>query len=169
MNPSNRFAIKLVAMRKTWHLRRTAVAACLMADGLEVQGIQKHVKSRYSGKFTPLAKTLQEDPSCQLCTMMQKLVMQESVGTIESVLKQQDLPALTTLRQVLMFNDFVSSGGCVSFWHYFGFQGVIVLSRQWKNMLYNPMLFEHQYKNKLNRPINVQFAVPPDEVSNFLC
>lgn len=50
---------------------------------------------------------------------------------------------------------------------YFCFQGVIVLSRQWKNMLYNPMLFEHQYKNKLNRPINVTFAVPQDEV-NYL-
>lgn len=100
MNPTNRFAIKLVSMMKSWHLRRTAVAACLMADGLEIQGIQKHIKSRYSGKFTPLAKTLQEDPSCQLCTMMQKLVFQETVGKIESVLKQQDLPALTILRQV---------------------------------------------------------------------
>lgn len=74
--------------------------------------------------------------------MMQKLVIQETLNKIESVLKQQDLPMLTTLRQ-----------------------GVIVLSRQWKNMLYNPMLFEHQYKNKLNRPINVTFAVPHDEVS----
>lgn len=53
---------------------------------------------------------------------------------------------------------------CVMFF----LQGVIVLSRQWKNMLYNPMLFEHQYKNKLNRPINVQFAVPPDEVRHLL-
>lgn len=44
MNPSNRFAIKVVAMMKAFHLRRTAVAACLMADGLEVQGIQKHPK-----------------------------------------------------------------------------------------------------------------------------
>lgn len=44
MNPSNRFAIKLVAMMKAFHLRRTAIAACLMADGLEVQGIQKHPK-----------------------------------------------------------------------------------------------------------------------------
>lgn len=44
MNPSNRFAIKLVAMIKAFHLRRTAIAACLMADGLEVQGIQKHPK-----------------------------------------------------------------------------------------------------------------------------
>lgn len=152
-------------MLKAMHLRRTAVAACLMADGLEVQGIQKHAKvrfinrakhiffflllklkkinqSRYSGKFTPLAKTLQEDPSCQLCTMMQKLAQHETITHIETVLRQQDLPALTTLRQ-----------------------GVIVLSRQWKNMLYNPMLFEHQYKNKLNRPINVTFSVPQDEVS----
>lgn len=142
MNPSNRFAIKLVAMMKAMHLRRTAVAACLMANGLEVPGIQKHAKSRYSGKFTPLAKTLQEDPSCQLCVMMQKLAMHETVAQVESVLRQQDLPMLTTLRQ-----------------------GVIVLSRQWKNMLYNPMLFEHQYKNKLNRPINVTFAMPQDEVS----
>lgn len=46
MNPCNRFAIKLVAMMKSFHLRRTAIAACLMADGLEVQGIQKHPKVR---------------------------------------------------------------------------------------------------------------------------
>lgn len=58
------------------------------------------LQSRYSGKFTPLAKTLQEDPSCQLCTMMQKLVIQETMDKIESVLKQEDLPLLTTLRQV---------------------------------------------------------------------
>lgn len=44
MNPSNRFAIKVVAMIKAFHLRRTAIAACLMANGLEVQGIQKHPK-----------------------------------------------------------------------------------------------------------------------------
>lgn len=44
MNPSNRFAIKAVALIKAYHLRRTAIAACLMADGLEVQGIQKHPK-----------------------------------------------------------------------------------------------------------------------------
>lgn len=42
-------------------------------------------------------------------------------------------------------------------------KGVIVLSRQWKNMLYNPMLFEHQYKYKLTRPMNVTFAVPQSE------
>lgn len=140
MNPSNRFAIKFVAMMKAFHLRRTAVAACLMAESLEVQGIQKHPKTRYSGKFTPLAKTLQEDPSCQLCTVMAKFVLQESAGKVDNILKHPDLPPLTILRQ-----------------------GVIVLSRQWKNMLYNPMLFEHQYKNKLCRPINVTYAMSQAE------
>jgi len=38
-----------------------------------------------------------------------------------------------------------------------------VLSRQWKNTLYNPILFEHQYKNKLARPINVTFSFPQNE------
>lgn len=99
-------------------------------------------QSRYSGKFTPLAKTLQEDSSCQLCTIMQKFVLEETTDKIEKGLKQQYLPQLGTLRE-----------------------GVIVLSRQWKNVLYNPMLFEHQYKGKLVRPINVAFSIPQlDEV-----
>ncbi|XP_055681343.1 bridge-like lipid transfer protein family member 1 isoform X2 [Lutzomyia longipalpis] len=138
MNPSNRFAIKLVSMMKAMHQRRTAVAASLMADGLEVQGIHRPPKSRYSRKLTPLSKTLQEDPSCQLCTIMQKYILQESVEKVEANLKQQDLPQLNVLRQ-----------------------GVIVLSRQWKNTLYNPMLFEHQYKNKLIQPVNVAFSMQP--------
>lgn len=100
MNPCNRFAIKFVQMMKAFHLRRTSVAACLMANGLEVQGIQKHPKTRYSAKFTPLAKTLQEDPSCQLCTVMQKFVIQETALKINYILKHPDLPPLTTLRQV---------------------------------------------------------------------
>lgn len=104
MNPCNRFAIKFVQMMKAFHLRRTSVAACLMANGLEVQGIQKHPKTRYSAKFTPLAKTLQEDPSCQLCTVMQKFVIQETALKINHILKHPDLPPLTTLRQVLFWN-----------------------------------------------------------------
>ena len=57
-------------------------------------------------------------------------------------------------------------------------QGVIVLSRQWKSILYNPMLFEHQYKGKLNRPnLSSAFSAPTmDDVSlkfsllkNLLC
>lgn len=141
MNPSNRFAIKLVAMFRAMHHRRTAVTTCLMADALEVQGVHRNPKSKYSGKLTPLSKTLQDDPSCQLCTIMHRYVQKETVRKIENLLKSpaQELPPLTVLRQ-----------------------GVIVLSRQWKNTLYNPMLFEHQYKNKL-QPMHVGYTMPQYE------
>lgn len=143
MNPSNRLAIRLVAMLRATHHRRTALTASVMADALEVQGVHRNPKSRYSGKLTLLSKTLQDDPSCQLCTIMQRYVQKETVRKIDNLLKSapQELPPLSVLRQ-----------------------GVIVLSRQWKNTLYNPMLFEHQYKNKL-QPMNVTYSMPPEEVS----
>ncbi|XP_053696625.1 bridge-like lipid transfer protein family member 1 [Sabethes cyaneus] len=140
MNPSNRFAIKVVALIRATYIRRTAVMVALMADAWERQTLHRPLKSRYPGMFTPLAKTLQEDPSCLLCTMLQKYVLEETVAKIDNDLKQQYVPQLSTLRQA-----------------------VIVLSRQWKNVLYNPMLFEHQYKGKLNNPISVTFSLPQDE------
>ncbi|XP_067623128.1 bridge-like lipid transfer protein family member 1 isoform X11 [Eurosta solidaginis] len=143
MNPSNRLAIKIVSLMRALHTRQTAIAACLMADALDNDKIKrspKIKKSRYANNYTLLSKTLQEDPSCQLCYIMQKLVLDEGVQRVEQIFKQSDLPHLNTLRQ-----------------------GVIVLSRQWKNTLYNPILFEHQYKNKLARPINVTFSFPQQE------
>ncbi|XP_037958120.1 transmembrane protein KIAA1109 homolog isoform X2 [Teleopsis dalmanni] len=143
MNPSNCLAIKIVALLRALHTRHTAIAACLMADALENEKIQRNPKikkSRYSNNYTLLSKTLQEDPSCQLCYIMQKLVLDEGVQKIETIFKKSDIPHLNTLRQ-----------------------GIIVLSRQWKNTLYNPILFEHQYKKKLARPINVTFSFPQNE------
>ncbi|XP_017025561.1 bridge-like lipid transfer protein family member 1 isoform X1 [Drosophila kikkawai] len=143
MNPSNRLAIKIVSLMKALHTRQTAVAACLMAQAMDNEKIQRNPKikkSRYANNYTLLSKTLQEDPSCQLCYIMQKLVLDEGVERIEPIFKQHDVPHLNTLRQ-----------------------GIIVLSRQWKNTLYNPILFEHQYKNKLARPINVTFSFPQNE------
>lgn len=59
-----------------------------------------YLQTRYPAKFTPLAKTLQEDPSCKLFTILQKYVMSKGIDEIEEVLKQQYLPHLSTLRQV---------------------------------------------------------------------
>lgn len=56
-------------------------------------------QSRYC-RFTPLAKTLQEDPSCQLCSVLQKFVLQTDILTIEGNLRETELPNLSTLRQV---------------------------------------------------------------------
>ncbi|XP_076663219.1 transmembrane protein KIAA1109 homolog tweek isoform X13 [Andrena cerasifolii] len=140
MNPSNKFAMRIVHMFRTMYRRSTAIVACLMAEALDVQTIHMPTKSRY-GRLTPLAKTLQEDPSCQLCTILQNYVLLNDLPNIEANLKESDLPLLSTLRQ-----------------------GVIVLSRQWKNVLYTPLLLEHNYKTKHVKPLNVTFAVSdPDE------
>ncbi|KAG7214078.1 hypothetical protein KM043_001440 [Ampulex compressa] len=144
MNPSNKFAIRIVHMFRTMYRRSTAIVACLMAEALDVQAIHMPAKSRY-GRLTPLAKTLQEDPSCQLCTILQNYVLLNDLANIEANLKESDLPLLSTLRQ-----------------------GVIVLSRQWKNVLYTPLLLEHNYKTKHVKPLNVTFAVSDPDEENLL-
>ncbi|XP_069702783.1 bridge-like lipid transfer protein family member 1 isoform X3 [Periplaneta americana] len=144
MNPSNRFAIRVVHMVRSMYRRSTGIVACLMAEALDVQGIHIPMKSRY-GRYTPLAKTLQEDPSCQLCAVLQKYVLQTDLTAIETNLRETDLPMLSTLRQ-----------------------GVIVLSRQWKNVLYTPLLLDHKYKSKHVKPLNVTFAVPEPDEENVL-
>ncbi|XP_034943286.1 transmembrane protein KIAA1109 homolog isoform X1 [Chelonus insularis] len=144
MNSSNRFAIQIVHMFRSMYKRSTAVVACLMAEALDEQGIHMPVKSRY-GRLTPLAKTLQEDPSCQLCSILQKYVVLSDLPTINTNLCESKVPHLSTLRQ-----------------------GVIVLSRQWKNILYTPLLLEHNYKTKHVKPLNVTFAVSDPEDENLL-
>ncbi|XP_063974640.1 bridge-like lipid transfer protein family member 1 isoform X5 [Diachasmimorpha longicaudata] len=144
MNPSNRFAIKIVHMFRSMYRRSTAIVACLMAEALDVQGIHMPIKSRY-GRLTPLAKTLQEDPSCQLCSILQHYVLMSDLQTIDDNLRENELPLLSTLRQ-----------------------GVIVLSRQWKNVLYTPLLLEHNYKTKHVKPLNVTFAVSDPDDENLL-
>ena len=68
------------------------------------------MQSRY-GRYTPLAKTLQEDPSCQLCSVLQKYVLQSDLLTIEANLRENNLPTLSTLREVLIM--FFSKFYCV--------------------------------------------------------
>ncbi|XP_052121267.1 transmembrane protein KIAA1109 isoform X3 [Frankliniella occidentalis] len=136
MNPSNRLAIRVVHMFRSKYRRATAIVSSLMAEALDVQSIHMPVKSRY-GRLTPMAKTLVEDPSCQLCNVLLKYVLQTDMASIEANLRESDLPHLSTLRQ-----------------------GVIVLSRQWKNVLYTPLLLEHNFKSKHIKPLNVTFAVP---------
>lgn len=143
MNPSNRLAIRVVHLFRSLYRRSTGAVACLMAEALDVQAIHMPVKSRF-GRLTPLSKTLQEDPSCQLCTVLEKYVLQSDSGAIEANLREGDLPQLSTLRQ-----------------------GVIVLSRQWKNVLYTPLLLDHNYKSKFVQPLNVTFTVPDVEEVSF--
>ncbi|XP_050315619.1 transmembrane protein KIAA1109 isoform X2 [Anthonomus grandis grandis] len=143
MNPSNRLAIRIVHMVRTMYKRSTATVACLMAEAMEGQHIHTLPKSRY-GKLTPLGQTLHDDPSLQLCRILRKFYLECDASYIESNLKESEIPPLYTLRQ-----------------------GVIVLSRQWKNTLYTPLMSQNPVKTRF-KPMNVTIAVPDiQEESGF--
>lgn len=100
MNPANRLAMKTVSLARLFYQRETAVLTCLMWEALEQQANYRNAKSRYPSKFTPMAKTLQEDCSCKMFTILQKYLTSVGAESIEPNLKQQFLPQLSTLRQV---------------------------------------------------------------------
>lgn len=89
-----------------------------------------------------MAKTLQDDPSCQLCVILRRFIDRTQISDIEANVSEPVLPQLSTIRQ-----------------------GVIVLSRQWKNVLYTPLLLEHNLKSKKPKNFTVTFTLPQtDEV-----
>ncbi|XP_075992779.1 transmembrane protein KIAA1109 homolog tweek [Anticarsia gemmatalis] len=136
MNPCNRLGIRVVALYRAYARRLTATAASLMAAALDLTPHHTLPKSRY-GRHTPMAKQLREEPSLQLCAVLLRYALQADAAAVQADLAERHLPSLSTLRQ-----------------------GVIVLSRQWKNILYTPLLLEHNYKSKVMKPLNVTFALP---------
>ncbi|KAJ8729122.1 hypothetical protein PYW08_000703 [Mythimna loreyi] len=136
MNPCNRLGIRVVALYRAYARRLTATAASLMAAALDLAPHHTLPKSRY-GRHTPMAKQLREEPSLQLCAVLLRYALQADAAAVQADLAERHLPSLSTLRQ-----------------------GVIVLSRQWKNILYTPLLLEHNYKSKVMKPLNVTFALP---------
>lgn len=61
---------------------------------------------------------MQEDPSCQLCTVMQKFVLEETARKINDILKHPDLPQLTTLRQVNQNKIHLNHEGLSTIFHF---------------------------------------------------
>ncbi|KAJ8972142.1 hypothetical protein NQ314_000368 [Rhamnusium bicolor] len=122
--------------------------------------------SRY-GKLTPLAQTLQEDPSLQLCSILQKYYLESDPSYIEMNLRESEIPQLFTLRQVKPTVQLLEIGGYNNFFKLKLFifvfflveKGVIVLSRQWKNTLYTPLMPQHTGKSRI-KPLNVTITVP---------
>lgn len=47
LSPSNRFAIRVVHMYRSFYRRTTGIVACLMAEALDVQGIHMPIKVNY--------------------------------------------------------------------------------------------------------------------------
>ena len=80
------------------------------------------LQSKYN-KITDLSRTLQEDPSCQLLTVLRRYVRAVGVSVIESSLTEDTVPQSITVKK-----------------------GLLVLMRQWKNILYMPMLADPSFK-----------------------
>jgi len=58
MNPSNKFAIRIVHMFRTMYRRSTAIVACLMAEALDVQGIHMLPKVLNNATVTVIVKRI---------------------------------------------------------------------------------------------------------------
>ena len=105
-----------------YHQRVAAVMASLMASALDVAS-ENFLKLTKYDKLTALSRTLRDDPSCQLCSILVKFAIKMEDKDVENNLK--GVPPLTILRQ-----------------------GIVVLSRQWKNALYTPILIEYNLRNR---------------------
>ncbi|GIY39865.1 transmembrane protein KIAA1109 homolog [Caerostris extrusa] len=139
LKPSDRLVVSIRKMAKESGQRSAAAMACLMAEALEVQSIHMPIKSKYLAlKLSPLAKTLQEDPSCQLLMVLRRYLKQINVEAVEENLAPEFIPPINVL-----------------------YRGLIALSRQWKNVLYMPFLVEQNIRFRKNmRPLNLSFSAP---------
>ncbi|KAL3880212.1 hypothetical protein ACJMK2_032469 [Sinanodonta woodiana] len=114
--------------------RTNSVMACVMTEGLEVQGI--HMPYRYKFAWiTTLSRTLQEDASCQLLTVLRKYLHKMGTATVEQAVHSDTVPQLITIQK-----------------------GILALTRQWKNVLYMPHLTQYSFKMRKHRPYSVKFA-----------
>ena len=89
---------------------------------------------------------LQEDPSCQLMMVLRRYLRRVGSRLVEESLNVDTVPQLLTVQK-----------------------GLLALTRQWKNILYMPLLADSNYKTKKKvTPYTVTFAIPKeDSVNDF--
>ncbi|XP_037557896.2 uncharacterized protein LOC119434975, partial [Dermacentor silvarum] len=129
LKPCDRLLVALRKAQQTEQQRLCAVLAWLMAEAMDAQGghLPPRGKQLY-GKLTPLARALQEEPSCQLLSALCRFLPE--APSPEECLGTQCVPPLSTLRR-----------------------GLLALSRQWKHLLYMPLLVEQNSRlRKRTRP-----------------
>lgn len=101
-------------------------------------------QSKYS-KITNFSRTLQEDASCQLLTVLRRFIHKQGTISVEQAVASETIPQLITIQK-----------------------GILALTRQWKNVLYMPhQLSQYNFKVKKQRPCTVSFAVPTSSSANF--
>ena len=135
MNSGDRLMVTLQQLCRAAETRNLSVLAGLMVEALDLQQIHLPVKSKYSC-LSLMSRTLQEDPSCQLNLVLHRyaLMLENEWHALEARLSPSVVPPLSTLKQ-----------------------GVVVLSRQWKNAIYTPFMLTyslHQTNNNNNNNNN---------------
>ncbi|EEC00153.1 hypothetical protein IscW_ISCW000089 [Ixodes scapularis] len=130
LKPCDRLLVALRRARQAEQRRLCAVLAWLMAEAMDAQGghLPPRGKQLY-GCLSPLARALQDEPSCQLLSALCRFLA-EGAPSPASSLRPECLPPLGTLRR-----------------------GLLALSRQWKHLLYMPLLVDHNARlRRANRP-----------------
>ncbi|XP_071088521.1 bridge-like lipid transfer protein family member 1 [Haliotis cracherodii] len=146
LNPCDRAMLSVKHLVSELTKRNSSVMACIMTQALEEQGIHVCNKSKF-GKMTSLSKTLQDEPSSQLLTVLRKYLHIHGCGSIERAVLSETAPQLITMQK-----------------------GILALTRQWKNVLYMPYMSDIHFKSKKSvRPYNVTFSIPKPESSENLC
>ena len=89
---------------------------------------------------------LQEDPSCQLITVLRRYLRHVGVNSIDANITVDTVPQILTIKR-----------------------GLLALTRQWKTVLHMPVLADSSFKNKKKvQPYTVTFAIPKDDsIDNF--
>ncbi|GAB6024106.1 hypothetical protein CHUAL_008817 [Chamberlinius hualienensis] len=137
LNPTNRLVVVMQKLSHEMAHRRVAVIACLMSEASDVPNLHRPIMWKQN-VLTPLAKTLREDPSCQLLSVLQRYLNSLSTANVEAILLSDTTPKLETIHK-----------------------GLVALCRQWKNVLYMPSVVERNIKLQKNqKPFRVSFAVP---------
>ncbi|XP_036364401.1 transmembrane protein KIAA1109 homolog isoform X4 [Octopus sinensis] len=143
LNPTDHLIVAIKQLRDALTHRNCSVMACIMTEALEVQSIHMPYKRKFN-KLNGLSKILQEDPSCQLFTVLRKYVKSCGISPIETAVKSDTIPQLITIQK-----------------------GILALTRQWKTVLYMPHLADmHLKSKKAAKPYTVAFTLPVMDASN---
>ncbi|XP_052791422.1 bridge-like lipid transfer protein family member 1 isoform X3 [Mya arenaria] len=141
LSPLDRLMTAARSLAQELTHRNNTVMACIMTDGLEKQSIHMPYKSNYA-KITTFSKTLQEDASCQLLTVLRRYIHLVGTNQVEQAVTSETIPQLITIQK-----------------------GILALTRQWKNVLYMPQISHFNFKTKKHRPYTVSFAMPGGDKS----
>jgi len=142
MNSGDRLTVTVQQLCRASETRNLSILAGLMVEALDLQQIHLPVKSKYNC-LSLMSRTLQEDPSCQLNLVLHRyaLMLENDWHALEARLSPSVVPPLSTLKQ-----------------------GVVVLSRQWKNAIYTPFMLTYSLHQTSNPQRPTSF--PPSSIQS---